>query len=156
MTPIRARFVGTCVLCSEGHSEAANAYAATRWVPDSNGYHEAATSFDAAFAWLAQKRIGAGHVRVGDVLDITHRVIVTAVGDECDVSTDDGLNHNLHAYNVTAHLVNRPDPRADLRYVLRQAIDDANVAAELSDTEADDILNGLIDRNYDITKRADS
>jgi len=48
-----------------------------------------------------------------------------------------------------------PDPRADLRAVLRQAIDDANVAAELSDTEADDIINGLIDRNYDLTKRGE-
>jgi len=32
---------------TEGHSPAAAAYAATRWVVDSNGYHEAAQSFDA-------------------------------------------------------------------------------------------------------------
>ena len=31
---------------TEGHSPAAAAYAATRWVVDSNGYHEAAQSFD--------------------------------------------------------------------------------------------------------------
>lgn len=35
---------------TEGHSAAANAYAATRWVVDSNGYHEAAEAYDAALA----------------------------------------------------------------------------------------------------------
>lgn len=52
-------------------------------------------------------------------------------------------------------LAEAPDPRADLRAALRQAIDDATVAAELSDTEADDIIDGLIDRNYNLTKRAE-
>ena len=64
---------------------------------------------------LLTERIGAGHVRVGDVLDVIHRVTVTAVDDECNVSTDDAQSsHNLHAYNVSAYLVSRPDPDMDL------------------------------------------
>jgi len=35
---------------TEGHSPAAAAYAASRWVVDSNGYHEAAQAYDAALA----------------------------------------------------------------------------------------------------------
>jgi len=39
---------------TEGHSPAAAAYAASRWVVDSNGYHEAALAFDAALASARQ------------------------------------------------------------------------------------------------------
>jgi len=38
---------------TEGHSPAAAAYAASRWVVDSNGYHEAAQAFDTALATVA-------------------------------------------------------------------------------------------------------
>jgi hypothetical protein len=95
-----------------------------------------------ALASVARVTIGAGHVRVGDVLDVTHRVTVTGVGDECDVSTDDGLSHNLHAYNVTAYLVSRPDPDDPILDALRVG---GFVDAQLASLRA---------AGYDVVKRA--
>lgn len=98
-------------------------------------------------------RVGAGHVRPGDVLDITYRVTVTAVSEECDIETDDRQReHNLHAFNATGHLVHRPDPDAEAVEAIRAAM-----IAGPSDTSGlpyvRNILQELREQGWDLTRR---
>jgi hypothetical protein len=90
-------------------------------------------------------RIGAGRVRAGDVLDVTHRVTVTGVGDECDVRTDDTQSsHNLHAYNVTAYLVSRPPtPDADALHAIAETLTMIGIDVEDAEDDAPVILANL-------------
>jgi hypothetical protein len=130
------------------HSPAAKAYARER-IPIGNVAVVAMDAFDAGAASVAPPpgpvRIGAGRVRVGDVLDVTHRVTVTGVGDECDVRTDDTQSsHNLHASNVTAYLVSRPPtPDADALHAIAETLTMIGIDVEDADDDAPVILANL-------------